>query len=737
MKRLEGRAALYTRPRSSAAANRRQCLQAWPSVVLLASMLLLTALLPTARAQGAAGNSSASSLPGSIPPEAGPVPPAVLVVPATAPTGTPSGLTASPIEPAAAVQVPAASQPPANPVSLPPAAVTAASPPPAVLPSPSLALPAPAGLPVQGPPRPSTLVASGLPQPLSGAASAGAPAPSPSPKLVAPAPAPAPSGPSQQQLSLVLRLSGAELVPWSKDKGDLVLAALVSTLQAAGLGVTGSDLVVIATQGSAPTAAANRRLRDTASASNSVAAIPSLYSLGQAVEVQAVVAAPPGSQAAVQAALAAASAGGQLALALRNQGLAVSQVETLAVYPGIAGPTGNLTGVTATSADTSPAPAGASGAAPSSSSAAPSQALVIGICAGVGGAVVLTVGLFVYLRYRRGLGSSSDAAGGYRYDKSSAKQSPEPAPRRTASGNSIDLEGACTPRFRKPITPRRAALKGGSEGAAGGNFHLHAVSGAPPAPRAPDTQLLPGVHLMPRAPSGSAGSGVPYIPRPSPASTVGPRVPAAVSRAPIALQDMQDARRVAYLAQQAAEQAAMRDYLRSLPPQVVWEDEGAAPTAQNVARTHSRLARPAARPHASHGHSSGRFSFGPGSFSAGSSGAGSHTTGPSAPTSEAGYSASGASATSEIEPAGGTSAGRAQVLPSQRSLDARAGVGGGGGMLPETLKRAAAKVQPGSPRRSASRAKEPFATKDTDGGSGLSRLARGSSVPAEAMPTGF
>lgn len=56
---------------------------------------------------------------------------------------------------------------------------------------------------------------------------------------VAPAPAPAPSGPPQQQLSLVLRLSGAELVPWSKDKGDLVLAALASTLQAAGLAVTG------------------------------------------------------------------------------------------------------------------------------------------------------------------------------------------------------------------------------------------------------------------------------------------------------------------------------------------------------------------------------------------------------------------------------------------------------------------------------------------------------------------
>lgn len=81
-----------------------------------------------------------------------------------------------------------------------------------------------------------------------------------------------------------------------------------------------SDLVLINTQGTTPTAAGRRRLLDTASSSNSVAAIPSLYSLGQTVELQAVVGAPPGSQAAVQGALAAASAGGQLAAALRSQG---------------------------------------------------------------------------------------------------------------------------------------------------------------------------------------------------------------------------------------------------------------------------------------------------------------------------------------------------------------------------------------------------------------------------------
>lgn len=152
------------------------------------------------------------------------------------------------------------------------------------------------------------------------------------------------------------------------------------------------------------------------------------------------------------------------------------------------------------------------------------------------------MGLIVYLRYRKGSGGSGDAAGGYRYDKRAAKASPEPAPRRTASGRSVDLEGAYTPRYSQPITPRRSALKGGREGgaaAAGAAFHMHAVSAVLPAPRTPDTQLLPGVHLMPRVPSGSAGGGAPHIPCTSSATSVGPRVPANVARTMAAVQDMQ------------------------------------------------------------------------------------------------------------------------------------------------------------------------------------------------------
>ena len=92
--------------------------------------------------------------------------------------------------------------------------------------------------------------------------------------------------------------------------------------------------------------------------------------------------------------------------------------------------------------------------------------------------------------------------------------------------------------------------------------------------------------------------------------------------------------------------------------------------------------------------------------------AGSYTTGTSAPLSEAEYSMSEASAAAtEIEPAAGGTRQQARALASQGSLDARAAAGGGAALRPEALQRAAAKVQSGSPRRSAVRAKGPFATK--------------------------
>lgn len=59
------------------------------------------------------------------------------------------------------------------------------------------------------------------------------------PAQTGPATAPAPSSLALQQLSVVLRLSGAGLLPWSKTKADQVLTLLVGTLQAAGLAASG------------------------------------------------------------------------------------------------------------------------------------------------------------------------------------------------------------------------------------------------------------------------------------------------------------------------------------------------------------------------------------------------------------------------------------------------------------------------------------------------------------------
>mgnify|MGYP001810914008 CR=1 FL=1 len=90
-------------------------------------------------------------------------------------------------------------------------------------------------------------------------------------------PAPAPTS---ETFSLVLRLTGSGLVPWSKSKGDKVLASLVPFLQGRALVVSGTQLVLL--QALAP-ASGRRRLagRDSAGA-----AIPSLYAVSQTVDVQ-------------------------------------------------------------------------------------------------------------------------------------------------------------------------------------------------------------------------------------------------------------------------------------------------------------------------------------------------------------------------------------------------------------------------------------------------------------------
>lgn len=127
----------------------------------------------------------------------------------------------------------------------------------------------------------------------------------------------------------MLRLAGTGLMPWGKAKGDTVLATLVLALRGAGLPLAGEDLVLISADdgtGSARSSSGRRRLADTASSSNSgssVAAIPSLYTLTQEAEVQAVVTAPPAvplNREVVQAAFVVACISGQVAVQLREAG---------------------------------------------------------------------------------------------------------------------------------------------------------------------------------------------------------------------------------------------------------------------------------------------------------------------------------------------------------------------------------------------------------------------------------
>ena len=157
-------------------------------------------------------------------------------------------------------------------------------------------------------------------------------------------------------------------------------------------------------------------------------------------------------------------------------------------------------------------------------------------------------GALLWWLWRRKLArdGAAKAPPAFTFDGKELKKSPPPV-RRTHSVNSLDLEGAYTPRYRQPITPRRAALKQSGYGA---TISVHASAGGG------GKQLASGVQLLPRAP----GAG-------------GARMPVSMARTMAAVAGMQEARRAGvqaerYASQQAAEQAAMREYLKSKPPQV-------------------------------------------------------------------------------------------------------------------------------------------------------------------------
>lgn len=151
-----------------------------------------------------------------------------------------------------------------------------------------------------------------------------------------------------------------------------------------------------------------------------------------------------------------------------------------------------------------------------------------------------------------------------------ATRSPTPALHHAPSATTADLEGQATPRFRQPITPRRSALKkhpslgglGGHHGPISLNAVAHTGFSFPVPPTGP--QLVPGVHLMPRAPSIANTSGL----RPNVARTMATVQSMREAQANQRVQQELAQHAERERAQQAAEQAAMRDYLRSRPPQV-------------------------------------------------------------------------------------------------------------------------------------------------------------------------
>ena len=253
--------------------------------------------------------------------------------------------------------------------------------------------------------------------------------------------------------------------------------------------------------------------------------------------------------------------------------------------------------------------------------------------------------------------------------------------------------GAYTPRFSQPLAARHSALKQqqGGGGGGGGAISLHVVAGGAAA-SLPPTQRP--AQLLPRVPPSAARS----------MATVAGMQEA--RRAQVAQHSAQWAEhRVAqqaaeHAARQVAEQAAVREYLKSKPPQVAWEEEGpvarVARVAEQLSRSQARLARAAA--------AAGRHGSGSGSFTSTASrpGSGSFTTATgsivnSRATSEAGVS----EASTEIVPAPGDT----HPHPPHGNHSGRSA------RLPEQLRRAAARVQSGSPRSSAARARGAFATK--------------------------
>ena len=145
-------------------------------------------------------------------------------------------------------------------------------------------------------------------------------APSPAPAQAAPSPSPAPAAEASPSLlpapaatggqaySLVLRLHGAWLTPWTARKATKLLGGVTAALDDAGLAATPeAALLMSATNVGGAAAAAD-------------AGIPALGTATQVASAQVVVRAGGGKALELQAALQDAVATGELAVQLRLHG---------------------------------------------------------------------------------------------------------------------------------------------------------------------------------------------------------------------------------------------------------------------------------------------------------------------------------------------------------------------------------------------------------------------------------
>eukprot|EP00887_Chlorella_sp_A99_P003552 scaffold7.g3552.t1 len=392
-----------------------------------------------------------------------------------------------------------------------------------------------------------------------------------------------------------------------------------------------------------------------------------------ATTVQVVLVVQADSFEAVKAALGAGASSGLLATNLRVQGLSVSQASMVDCYQGAGWPAGYV----AVSMAASPSPAATDNASPSPApvvQAAPaassrhgpllSKPAIVASAAGAGVAIIATVGVVLWLKFR--------------LPKGVAPPGPAKAPRRAGSLHSRDLEAglqAATPKFRQPLPAPEIAAKPGLQ------------------------QSITSTFLDVQAHAAA-------LPQRSPA------LPPAVARTMVLLQQREAAR-----SQQAAQQQAVQAYLRSRP-HVVWEDEVGAGRTLKKGEGESRQALAAATrrrppPPLPHGNRGSPFN---------------------------------ASLSSEITPADDFSMPHSSSRASRLARPAPGQV--------EQLQRAAARVQPGSPRFATIKA--PFATRDSlrqlgagsrpqlapatgrsaqssDGAAQISHLARSASVPTNAL----